>query len=137
MFEVHTRTHTHTLPLVSSQASHSRSLQELLLAHKLVKVQINQLEQADVESSSQQLAGLADAELLQLKGRTALFAGKDVNKKSLLSQSVKSKKESLEDWWDKEHKAPVNLSDDVQQQLHHLRYSGVLGLDEPDGHCTL
>ena len=111
-------------------------MQELLLAHKLVKVQINQLEQADVESSSQQLADLASAELLQLKGRTALLAGKDLSRRDLLSESVKSNKQSLEDWWDKEHSAPVNLSDDVQQQLQQLRHSGVLGLNEPDGRCT-
>ena len=67
--------------MLGLQASHKRSLQELLLAHKRVKVQINQIEQSDVEDSGQQLADLTGAQLLQVKGRTALFASQGTGRK--------------------------------------------------------
>ena len=121
------------------QASHGRSLRELLLAHKLVKVQINQTEQGSIESSGQKLADLANVDLLLMKGRTALFAGKDVNKKDMSSILTTATKGLLGKQPDKhleeDQGAPVTLSAEVQLQLQHMRYSGMLALNEPDSHC--
>lgn len=117
------------------QASHKRSLQELLLAHSAVKVQINLLEQSDIDSAGQQLADSAGADLLQLKGRTALFAAGGKGRKELLPDGAVSK--ALQGIWDQGPNGtrPVELAADVQTELQHLRYSGALGLHEPDSHC--
>lgn len=121
------------------QASHKRSLQELLLAHKRVKVQINQVEQSEVEDSGQQLADLTGACLLQLKGRTALFASHGIGRKELLQHTSarKASEQSLEKIWEQnpEDSQPVQLAADVQTQLQHLRCNGTLSLDEPDRQC--
>lgn len=121
------------------QASHKRSLQELLQAHKRVKVQINLSEQVEVEESGQQLADLVGAQLLQVKGRTALFASHGNGRKELLPDITarKASEQSLETIWDQSavDDRPVQLAADVQTQLQQLRYSGALALHEPDSQC--
>jgi RNA-binding protein YhbY len=52
---------------------HANSLAELLRAHTLVKVKFNGSD-ADVGSAAEQLAQGGPAQLLQVKGKTALFA---------------------------------------------------------------
>ena len=54
-------------------AKHANSLTELLRVHTLVKVKFNGSD-AEVGSSAEQLAQGGPAQLLQIKGKTALYA---------------------------------------------------------------
>lgn len=122
------------------QASHVNSIRELLFSHTLIKVQINQHDQQQVTASGQQLASQANAQLLQVKGRTALFAQGNADLDSLrqsTSQQSSSEKQHLERVW---HNAdgvevPIQLQPDVQAQLQFLNTAGVLLNDELDRKC--
>ena len=102
-------------------------------------MQINQTDQSEVEDSGRQLADLTGAQLLQVKGRTALFASQGSSRQELLpdTSARKASEQSLEKIWeqDLEDGQPVQLAANVQTQLQHLRYNGTLSLDEPDRQC--
>ncbi|KAL3145882.1 hypothetical protein ABBQ38_015252 [Trebouxia sp. C0009 RCD-2024] len=127
------------------QVSHINSLRELLYSHTTIKVQINQHDQNQVEETCQQLAMQSNAQLLQLKGRTALFlkanADADVLRQSTSSQrsydSHQASQQHLERVWHNtdEPDSPVQLHSDIQSQLQFLTSAGVLSADELDQRC--
>ena len=97
--------------------------------------------------SCQQLAEQGDARLLQVKGRTALFAHSHSDIRSLQKKTAssaqqgrspkqKAAQQHLDKLW---HKPDANeepvLKPDVQAQLQFLKSSGVLGAYEPDSKC--
>ena len=125
--------------------SHINSLRELLHSHTVIKVQVNQHDQNQVEETCQQLATQSNARLLQLKGRTALFmqasADVDVLRQSSSSQrpseNHQASQQHLERVWHNAEEAdrPVQLHADVQAQLQFLTSAGVLSADELDKRC--
>ena len=136
---------SHLLSFWILQVSHTNSLRELLHSHTVIKVQINQHDQNQVEETCQQFVTQSNARLLQLKGRTALFmqASADVD---VLRQSSSSQRPSenhhasqqhLERVWHNSEEAdsPVQLQAEVQAQLQFLTSAGVLSADELDKRC--
>jgi len=127
------------------QASHINSLRELLHSHALIKVQINQHDENQVNASGQELASQTCAKLLQVKGRTALF-GQGNADLSVLRQSAsqqgasahqRASQQHLERVWHNANgvEVPIELQPDVQAQLQFLNSAGVLLDDELDRKC--
>jgi len=127
------------------QASHINSLRELLHSHALIKVQINQHDENQVNASGQELASQTRAKLLQVKGRTALF-GQGNADLSVLRQSAshqgasahqRASQQHLERVWHNANgvEEPIQLQPDVQAQLQFLNSAGVLSDDELDRKC--
>lgn len=120
-------------------------MRELLSSHTVIKVQINQHDQNHVLESCQQLASQGPAQLLQLKGRTALFmqATADVNmlRRSASHQgpthSHRASQQHLERVWHntEEAEGPIQLPTGVQSQLQFLTSAGVITADELDKRC--
>lgn len=87
----------------------------------------------------------SSAQLLQLKGRTALFlkanADVDILRQSSSSQrpydSHQASQQHLERVWHNtdEPDSPVQLHSDIQSQLQFLTSAGVLSADELDQRC--
>ena len=135
----------HVLSFWILQVSHINSLRELLHSHTVIKVQINQHDQNQVEETCQQLAMQSNARLLQLKGRTALFmqasADVDVLRQSSSSQrpseNHRASQQHLESVWHNTEEAdsPVQLQAGVEAQLQFLTSAGVLSADELDKRC--
>lgn len=124
------------------QASHINSMRELLYSHTLIKVQINQSDDEQVKDTCQQLASQSNAQLLQLKGRTALFMQADADLDTLrqstsqarASTSHRKSQQQLERVWHNSDEAegPIQLRPDVQSQLQFLTSAGVLMTDDLD-----
>lgn len=144
------------MPCFGSQATHLNSFKELTLAHTVVKVQIHQHTLEQMHQACQQLETQGHAVLLQVKGKTALFAQKDADRQALqqycesrLSPGQLDKLEQQRTRSD--FVSPPNASEAqsasaqaatagqlqpaVQAQLQYLKSAGVVGSDELDDRC--
>ena len=126
---------------VCLQMTHINSMRELLYSHTLIKVQINQHDQNQVTDTCQQLASQSHAQLLQLKGRTALFMQAHADVDILMqspswqgsSQGHRASQHQLERTWHNADEAEeVQLQAGVQSQLQFLTSAGILMADELD-----
>eukprot|EP00891_Asterochloris_glomerata_P004824 jgi/Astpho2/4824/Aster-x1261 len=115
------------------QGSHTSSLRELVQAHSLVKVQLNQQHEVAVAAVAQQLAEASGADVVQVKGRTLLFSDAAVPTPELLAQarqrhdSKRVRRESKAT-----AKQPVTLAPPVQSQLAALHRAGCVPQDAFD-----